>query len=85
MSWRTVFTHKAEESLEKLSKEVGDKVLEKIVWLESNFDYIDPLPLRNKWRGFFKLRIGDWRVIYDANINKKEITIHKIGHRSKIY
>lgn len=35
--------------------------------------------------GFFKLRVGDYRVIYDFNTDEKIITIDRIGHRREIY
>jgi len=53
--------------------------------MRKNFDQITPLPLGDKWRGFFKLRIGDWRVVYEIEISKRLITIHYIDHRDKIY
>jgi len=84
MSWSVDFTYKAQEDLEKLDDETGERVLNKIVWLKDNFDQIGPLSLSNEWQGFFKLRIGDWRVIYGINENKK-ITVYKIGKRDKIY
>ena len=46
---------------------------------------INFLPLSNKWQGFYKLRIGDWRVIYDVNKNLKEISIYRIENRDKVY
>ncbi|MGB5592986.1 MAG: type II toxin-antitoxin system RelE/ParE family toxin [Crocosphaera sp.] len=35
--------------------------------------------------GLFKLRVGDYRVIYSFIIAEKRIIIHKVGHRSSIY
>ncbi|WP_245911981.1 type II toxin-antitoxin system RelE family toxin [Brunnivagina elsteri] len=35
--------------------------------------------------GFFKLRVGDYRVIYTFNTEIQLMTIHKIGHRRDIY
>ena len=53
--------------------------------MRDNFNQIDPLSLSSEWQGFFKLRIGEWRVIYDIDNNIKEITIHKIDKRDKVY
>lgn len=50
---------------------------------------IDPLrfglALRRNLKGFMKLRIGDYRIIY--SIHKETITVHviKIGHRKEVY
>lgn len=40
-------------------------------------------PLRHTLKGYWKLRVGDWRVIY--KIQGKTITILRIGHRREIY
>ena len=40
-------------------------------------------PLRRSLKGYRKLRVGDYRVIY--RIEHNEIFIIKIGHRREIY
>jgi len=40
-------------------------------------------PLRHTLKGYWKLRVGDWRVIY--RIDGKVLTILRIGHRREIY
>lgn len=40
-------------------------------------------PLRRSLRGYWKLRVGDYRVIY--RIEKKKIKILIIRHRSIVY
>ena len=43
------------------------------------------MPLPANLAGFFKLRVGDYRVIYSFDEDLKVITIHQIGHRREIY
>lgn len=83
--WKVKFTVEAEKDLDKLDKQIRERVLEKILWLKDNFDQIIPLPLGGRWQGFFKLRVGDWRVIYEVEDVKKRLTIHLIDHRDKVY
>ena len=40
-------------------------------------------PLRHTLKGYWKLRVGDWRIIY--KIQGRTITILRIGHRREIY
>ena len=40
-------------------------------------------PLRGKLSGYWKLRVGDWRIVY--SIGSNEVFILGIRHRSKIY
>ncbi len=48
---------------------------------------IDPinygLPLRKSLHGFYKMRVGDYRVIYQ--VVKDDIDILIIGHRKDVY
>jgi mRNA interferase RelE/StbE len=48
-----------------------------------NFARVIPEPLSGKLKGTYKLRIGDWRVVY--TIEGKIIVVQSIGHRSEIY
>ena len=83
--WQLEVSAEAEEDIDKLDAVIRRRVLEKLEWLQSNFDNIIPLPLGNEWRGFFKLRVGDWRIIYEIDNAKLEITVHYIDRRDKIY
>ncbi|MFH1582605.1 MAG: type II toxin-antitoxin system RelE/ParE family toxin [bacterium] len=85
LQWKIVFTVEANEDLDKLDKQVRQRVVEKMLWLKDNFDQIIPLPLGGKWQGLFKVRVGDWRIIYELEDLKKQITIHRIALRDKVY
>ncbi|MBW4563514.1 MAG: type II toxin-antitoxin system RelE/ParE family toxin [Mojavia pulchra JT2-VF2] len=71
--------------LEKLTKAVCERIVNKINWLAENFDQITPQPLTADLSGFYKLRIGDYRVIYEFDTEKKTIFIDRVGHRREIY
>ena len=49
----------------------------------------DPLrygvPLRRTLKGFMKLRVGDWRIIFTIGERRKVVTIFKVGHRREVY
>jgi mRNA interferase RelE/StbE len=83
--YQVVILPKALNDLSKLDKTVSRRIIEKLSWLSENIESITPLPLTGKYTELFKLRIGDWRVIYDINHDQKVITVHKAGHRSEIY
>jgi mRNA interferase RelE/StbE len=71
--------------LKKLDKMIAQRILDKIKWLCENFHDITPLKLNSDLKGLYKLRIGDWRVIYSVDQKSKLITIHMVGHRSEVY
>jgi mRNA interferase RelE/StbE len=39
--------------------------------------------LSGEWKGHFRLRVGDYRVIFA--ISKDEITVIRVRHRSEVY
>ena len=42
-------------------------------------------PLQFKLRNLYRLRVGDYRIIYHIDSNELLVTILKIGHRSEVY
>ena len=42
-------------------------------------------PLRHNWKGHFRLRVGDYRVIYRVDGDKKYVHVVAIQHRSYVY
>jgi mRNA interferase RelE/StbE len=80
------FTDEAEKDLARIDKNTAQRILNKLRWLAENFDMIKPERLKGEmWKDKFKLRVGDYRVIYSVDFDKKIITVHLIGHRSEIY
>jgi mRNA interferase RelE/StbE len=85
MSYTVIYEPEALADLEKLSQDVRQRIVNKIDWLAENFEQITPQALSNNLSGFFKLRVGDYRVIYEFNPTEQTITIDRVGHRSQIY
>lgn len=83
--WRVVFSSTAEKDFIKLNRPTRQRVIDSLLWFSENFDSIVPLPLGGPWKGFFKLRVGDWRVIYEIQFSTQTIHVSYIDHRSKIY
>jgi mRNA interferase RelE/StbE len=71
--------------LEKLTQTVQDRITKKIDWLTDNFDEIIPQALTANLSGFYKLRVGDYRVIYEFDREEKMIFINRIRHRREVY
>ena len=75
----------ATRELERLDKSIGQRVVQRINWLAENFDKIRPLPLKGPLAGLYKLREGDYRIIYQPLQKEKTIFVHSIGHRRNVY
>ena len=73
----------AEKFLKKLDNNLKIRILNKIEELQ-----INPrigIPLTGNLAGLWKLRIGDYRTIYQIFEDKVVVSILKIGHRKNIY
>jgi mRNA interferase RelE/StbE len=73
------------DDLARLDKPVGRRVVDRINWLGANFDSLKPFPLAGDLAGLYKLRAGDYRILYEILHRERTIVIHKIGHRREIY
>jgi len=82
---RLVIRPAARRDLGRLVPEVADRVEQQIGALE-----YDPRPpgcllLRGQLPSTWRLRVGDWRVIYDIDDHAGVVTVLRILHRSKAY
>jgi len=64
---------------------VAQRIVDRAEWLAANIGEVNPEPLSGNLAGLFKLRVGDYRVIYEILRNESIILIHMVGHRSGIY
>ncbi len=75
----------AARELGGLDKPVGRRIVERLRWLAAHFDEIRPEALTGDLAGLYKLRMGDYRAIYEILSAERTIVIHAIGHRRQIY
>ncbi|MEG3437422.1 type II toxin-antitoxin system RelE/ParE family toxin [Pannus brasiliensis CCIBt3594] len=85
MNYSVKYEPEAVDDLDRLTQTTRVRILKKIEWLKNNLDRISPLSLTGSLSGFYKLRIGDYRVIYEFDKENHIIYINRIGHRREIY
>ena len=85
MSYRIEFDPQAIEDLKGISTKVQPQILKKINWLGLNFEQVQPKGLAENLAGFYKLRVGDYRVLYEIDEELEVVTIARVGHRRDIY
>ena len=83
--WKIIYKKSVTKDLKNISKEnqylIKRAIEEKLL--------VDPvkfgLPLRRTLKGYMKLRVGDYRIMY--SISRKTITVCviKVGHRREVY
>lgn len=80
---RIDFVKSAEKELGKLDKRLSKRLLEKIQKL-SNDPYGQDSQKLAGGKGY-RIRLGDYRIVYIIDKSNKLVTIIKIGHRREIY
>jgi mRNA interferase RelE/StbE len=83
MPYQILIKRSAEKELDALPAHIRKRIIKKILVLE-----VDPrLPGTKKLQGedAFRLRVGDYRVLYTIEDQARLITIYAIGHRSEVY
>ncbi len=85
MAYNLLIKRQAKKILQSLSRFDRNRITEKIVMLGINPDN-PSLDIKSlKGTPFFRLRIGNWRVIYDRNDDVKVVAIEKIKPRGDAY
>lgn len=85
--WLIDYTDIAERAILKLDKPVRLRVLAFMAERVSTSE--DPRvlaePLCGEWRGLWRFRVGDYRVICDIQSSIHVVEVQDVGHRSGIY
>jgi mRNA interferase RelE/StbE len=83
--WEIKLTEISKQDFDKLPKILKKTIKNKLKWLQNNFDKIPHLPLKGELKGLFKLKIGDYRIIYEIDWDNNIVYILAIDHRKNIY
>lgn len=59
------FSNEGRKCLQLLDKATSQRIFDKLKWLIDNVDSIEHLHLKGKYSGLYKLKVGDYRVIYE--------------------
>lgn len=84
MSYRVEFTSAAARQVRKLPRPVRGRVLDAVAQLSE-----DPRPHGAKKlageRTAWRIRVGDYRVIYDVVDERLTVTVVRAAHRREVY
>ena len=81
MSFSVLLHPKAARSLKKLQASVRGRILTALKELERRPDAGDQLKPSQFWR----LRVGDYRAIYEIDRPTSRIIVLHVGHRKNVY
>ena len=79
-----VIERAAEKDMQRLPEDVHDRVSEAILQLKSN-----PRPHGSKkltgMAGSWRIRVGDYRVLYDIADAVRIVRVYRVRHRKDVY
>jgi len=92
MGWTLRYHREAKKFLKKLDEDRRKLVLNKLNELRECLEEgifpisrLDLKKLKGRWEGFFRLRVGDFRIIFRVDVSEKTIFIYHIHFRGKVY
>jgi mRNA interferase RelE/StbE len=84
VAWRVTFDARAYKELEAIGKPDAERVLKALRRLA-----IDPLKAANvkalRGEEGYRLRVGDYRVLYKLKAGELLVLVVKVGHRREVY
>lgn len=83
MTFEIKYAESAKQDRPKLSKKVQEQIQRDIEKKLTTMPEIFGKPLRKSLKGYRRLRVGDYRIIFKIETNT--VKIFRIGHRSIIY
>ena len=85
MRYEVEFTELAEADLASLDNRAEEQVRSKIAEMASSADIWRHTALTGPFRGYCRLRVGDYRVLYVNDRTNRRISVHREQHRSEVY
>ena len=83
--YRIAFTKRANRSLRKMSQTTARLIREKLEHLAQDPHAHNPNVTKLQGRPGYRLRVGDWRVIYELEDDQLVILVLKIASRGEVY
>ncbi|MFH1956101.1 MAG: type II toxin-antitoxin system RelE/ParE family toxin [Patescibacteria group bacterium] len=84
MPYEVFLERNAEKDLHKLPSKIRNKVIGIILELKN-----DPRPLKVRKitdsRDYFRVKAGDYRIVYEISDKEKRVNIFRIRHRKEAY
>jgi mRNA interferase RelE/StbE len=83
MRYRVILPKSVQKELDRLPDELVTRILARLTELE-----VQPRPpdvKKLKGRSAWRIRVGDYRVIYEIHDRELQVLVVTVGHRREIY
>ena len=87
MAWTVEYTTAVERALSRLDRQtarrIRDDMRDRVAVLDNPRDIGNALT--GRWSGYWRYRVGDYRVICDIQDEALRVLVVTVGHRSQVY
>lgn len=83
MKFQIILPKSVQKELDRLPDEIASRILARLAGLETNPRPADVKKL--KGRDAWRIRAGDYRVIYEIHDRVLQIIVITVGHRREVY
>jgi mRNA interferase RelE/StbE len=83
MRYQVILPKSVRKELDRLPDDVAQRILTRLAGLETN-----PRPAgvkKLKGRDAWRIRVGDYRVVFEIHDRVLQVIVITVGHRRKIY
>jgi mRNA interferase RelE/StbE len=84
-AYRVDFSSAAQKQLKKLTPAVSDRLLDRILELAENPRPPGCVKMTDYEKDAWRIRVGDYRVIYRIFDSRLLVLVLKVGHRKHVY
>jgi mRNA interferase RelE/StbE len=82
--WQVVLLKGSQKILRKLPADLRGRLLSTLHGLEDE-PYPNGVKKLSDYENYFRIRVGDWRIIYAVEENRLVILVLEIGSRGGVY
>ena len=84
--YQVVLTPEAQTDLKRIAAATRTRLLDKLEWIGENAELVQHQALQgDEWKGSYKYRVGDYRIIYRIEPSLAKLLVLKVGHRREVY
>ena len=83
--YKILISSRAQKDFNKLDHKIQNRVTKAILKIKKNRYPQQFKSLKGIDIAQYRLRVGDWRILYDVYDDTKSVLILRIGHRKEIY
>ena len=83
MRYQVILPKSVQKELDRLPDEIAQRIMIRLTGLETNPRPADVKKL--KGRDAWRIRVGDYRVIYEVHDRVLQVIVITVGHRREVY